>query len=111
MGTNELSGKLNEPVGDTEGGGVVASVAQVFAFNLLSKGFLVLVTLLTIHAMRETEYAQLTFAMSLVTAASQTFAGSFNRVYIAGHCRLGLGQAGPAFLGVQLLGMALAALL
>jgi O-antigen/teichoic acid export membrane protein len=86
-------------------------MALVVSFSLLSKALLGLAVLLTIHALAEAELARLTFALSIATAASGVLGGSANRVYVAGHRRLRLDELAPAFLTVQVLASAAAAVL
>lgn len=84
---------------------------QIFSFDLVSKILLGLVGIALIHYMLPAEYAQYTLASSVVAVVAQTLVSSFNRIYIVGHEQLDLQGSAAPFLGVQLLIIAIIALL
>lgn len=83
------------------------AVASIVAFDLVSKVFLAVATLVLIRFMPAPEYAQYTVALATIGVLTQAFSGAFNGVYIVGHRRLEINERGAAFLGVQLVALLL----
>ncbi|MBI5529685.1 MAG: polysaccharide biosynthesis C-terminal domain-containing protein [Deltaproteobacteria bacterium] len=79
------------------------AVFQVFSFDVVSKVVLGLMAMALIRYMPGAEYAEYTFAVSVVSVATGTLSSAFNRVYIVGYGRLGLGNEVTPFFGFQLL--------
>lgn len=78
------------------------AVAQVFSLDLISKTLLGLSAILFIRAMPAEEYAAYTVALSVAVVGGQILTTGFNRTYIVGYQRLGLGRAPAAFLLLQI---------
>lgn len=76
--------------------------AFVLSADIFAKGVLALVTIALIRFLEPGSYAAYTFAIAVATAASQTLAASFNRIYIVGHQKLALSDRVESFLGLQL---------
>jgi O-antigen/teichoic acid export membrane protein len=89
----------------------VRAMLRVFAFDVVSKAMLAALALALIRVMPAEEYARYTLALAAISFATQTFASTFNRIYIVGYERLGLHGSASAFLGFQLLAVGGAALL
>jgi O-antigen/teichoic acid export membrane protein len=83
------------------------SIIQVFSFDMISKIMLGLLGIILIRYMPRGEYAQYTLALALITAITQTFSSSFNRIYIVGYENLGLAASSLPFLGFQLVALTL----
>ncbi len=79
------------------------AVLQVFSLDVAGKALLAVITLLLIRFMAAEELAHYTMALALIAVVSQTLTSTFNRIYIVGHQRLGLGSDFAALLGLQLL--------
>jgi O-antigen/teichoic acid export membrane protein len=77
------------------------SILQVFSFDLISKAMMGALGVIIIRFMQENEYADYTFALSLVFFITQILSMSFNRIYIVGFHKLDLNDS-LAFLGYQL---------
>ena len=76
--------------------------AFVLSADIFAKGVLALVTIALIRFLDAGTYAAYTFGIAAATAASQTLAASFNRIYIVGHEKLALSDRVESFLGLQL---------
>ena len=76
--------------------------AFVLSADIFAKGVLALVTIALIRFLEPGTYAAYTFGIAVATAASQTLATSFNRIYIVGHEKLALSGRVESFLGLQL---------
>ncbi|HXY22492.1 MAG TPA: polysaccharide biosynthesis C-terminal domain-containing protein [Burkholderiaceae bacterium] len=76
--------------------------AFVLSADIFAKGVLAFVTIALIRFLEPGTYAAYTFAIAVATAASQTLAASFNRIYIVGHEKLALSERVESFLGLQL---------
>ncbi len=87
------------------------SILQVFFFDLFSKALWGVLSIFLIRYMPQTEYAQYTFALSLILVVTQTLAASFNRIYIVGYKNLNLDNSSLPFLGFQLMGIAVITIL
>ena len=76
--------------------------AFILSADIFAKGVLALVTIALIRFLEPGSYATYTFGVAVATAASQTLASSFNRIYIVGHEKLALSERAEPFLGLQL---------
>src|SRR6476620_11371626 len=86
------------------------SIVQVFSFDVVAKVISGAISILLIRYMSEGEYARYLVALSLVAVATGTLAASFNRIYVVGYERLKLAKMTSSFLGLQLLIIAVLAL-
>lgn len=87
------------------------AIAQVFSFDVIAKIISGATSILLIRFMSESEYAHYLLALSIVAVATGTLASSFNRIYVVGYERLKLAQMTSSFLGLQLVVIAVLALL
>lgn len=88
-------------------------VFQVFSFDVVSKLTLGILGILLIRHMPSGEYADYTFAISLVAFVTQSIASPFNRIYILAGPQPELPHAEGAAIGLQVLlvtGLAVAGL-
>ena len=83
----------------------IRSAAQVFSFDMLSKGLLGAVGIALIHFMPQGEYARYTLGLSIIAVVTQTLALSFNRIYIVGYEKLRIEETPSSFLTFQLLAL------
>jgi O-antigen/teichoic acid export membrane protein len=86
-------------------------IAQVFVFDMVSKVASGFISILLIRFMSSDEYATYTVILSVVAVATGTVASSFNRIYVVGYERLNLKRFSSSFLGVQILGIMLLAVI
>lgn len=84
---------------------------QVFSFDLVSKAMLGVLGIVAIRYMSENQYATYTFALAVAVVVSQTLSASFNRVYLLAYQTLRLSTEGASLLGLQLLIVAILAIL
>jgi O-antigen/teichoic acid export membrane protein len=78
------------------------SVVQVFSLDLLSRIVLGVSAILLIRYMPPDQYATFTIALSATTVIGHMMTTGFNRTFIIGYNRLGLGRAPSAFLLLQI---------
>jgi len=67
--------------------------------------------IVSIRYMSESQYATYTFALAVTAVVSQMLSSSFNRVYLLAYHSLQLSKDGTSFLGLQLIIIAILALL
>lgn len=79
------------------------AVFQVFSFDAASKLILGILGILLIRYMPQNEFANYTFAVSLVAFVVQSVASTFNRIYIISAPRSGMRHAESSSIGLQLL--------
>ena len=82
---------------------------QVFAVDVVARLLLGLVSLALIRFFEPSQYARYTLAVALATAVAQTLAAGFGRIFIVGHGPLNLAGHEGAYLGLQLLLLAVVA--
>lgn len=87
------------------------NIFQVFSFDLGSKIISGLLSILLIRFMSDTEYAVYLLVLSIVAVSTGILSSSFNRIYIIGYERLNIEKISSSFLGLQLFGLIIAAIL
>jgi O-antigen/teichoic acid export membrane protein len=86
------------------------SILQVFTFNIISKAIMGLTGILLIRYLSLSEYASFTLAFSIMMVVTQAITVSLNRIYIVGQRNLHFSNSSSPFLGFQLLGVLILAI-